>query len=322
MSEINDNYREIYKGRNFSRPRSKNNEKVVAFDLDETLGSFTDLEILWRGILQCFNQNEPVSISFSDVLDLYPEFLRYGIIPILEFLLIKKRERECAGLYVYTNNQCPQIWTDMICDYLNKKVCANGEDLLFDKIIYAFKVNNKIVELSRTTNEKTYIDFIKCTLLPKNTEICFIDNTYYRHMNNSRVYYIKPLAYVHSLSQDEIITRFSNSDVGKKLFPNIKKMNIFCGFLMNEYNTPFRIENSQCNVAFSVKSPYEISRLNEKNTKFVEVCQRQNNSKKCQTDILVAQKIMYHVKEFFYLINRKQKTRKYKIHTGKFTRKR
>jgi len=39
-------------------------------------------------------------------------------------------------------------------------------------------------------------------------------------------------------------------------------------------------------------------------------------------DILVSQKIMYYIKEFFIMTTRKHKTRKLRQHIGRFTRKR
>ena len=57
-------------------------KKVVIFDLDETLGSFADLYILWGGIKQV----NPDCDSIEEILDLFPEFLRFGILIILEYL--------------------------------------------------------------------------------------------------------------------------------------------------------------------------------------------------------------------------------------------
>ena len=39
---------------------------------------------------------------------------------------------------------------------------------IFDKIIAAYKVRNKIVEKCRTTHQKTISDFLKCTKLSVN----------------------------------------------------------------------------------------------------------------------------------------------------------
>jgi hypothetical protein len=113
MSNSEDKYLQIYKGNHYSKAKEKKYNRVVAFDLDETLGSFVDLEILWRGILQfCTidntekenNESNNITILFHELLDLYPEFLRYGIIQILEYLLVRKKEKTCNGIYIYTNN--------------------------------------------------------------------------------------------------------------------------------------------------------------------------------------------------------------------------
>jgi hypothetical protein len=50
---------------------------------------------------------------------------------------------------------------------------------------------------------------------------------------------------------------------------------------------------------------------------------RSNNTAKDEVDdFIVSQKIMYHLKEFFLLTTKKQKTRKVGIRLGRFTRKR
>lgn len=115
--QISDKYAKIYKGSNILKVKSKKKTKVVAFDLDETLGSFVDLDILWKLIHQFKPTNNsysspdgpdhnrgtsvreanirppPNNIDFNNLLDLYPEFIRYGIISILEYLKQKKNNR-------------------------------------------------------------------------------------------------------------------------------------------------------------------------------------------------------------------------------------
>jgi hypothetical protein len=73
-------------------------QKVITFDLDETLGSFGDLYILWDGLQMYIKNNtepnneeeNPNESMFYMLMDLYPEFLRYGILNILDFLYHKK----------------------------------------------------------------------------------------------------------------------------------------------------------------------------------------------------------------------------------------
>jgi hypothetical protein len=276
---------QIYKGKTFLSSYSKKAPVVIAFDLDETLGSFADLEILWR-TLNSFQKNKPV--NFNDLLDLYPEFLRYGILLILEFIYNKKKKGLCEKVYIYTNNQCSPEWSKLIAKYFDYKVKTDSE--LFDKIICAFKIDNKIVEFKRTTNNKTHKDFINCTMLPQKTKICFIDNTYFYEMNNDRVYYIQPMSYIHQLSGTDIIDRFIYSDLCKKTFD-----------MDNQY-----ILSDLLYIQFKKRGPMNI----------------QENKMLFEQDIHVSQKLMYHIKEFFYLTQKKNRTKKIKYPLGKFTRKR
>ena len=184
--------------------------KVVVFDLDETLGSFGDLFLLWTGIKHI----HPEFDSFQEVLDIYPEFLRTGIFAILQFLYKKKKTGECEKIFIYTNNQCPPYWISLLMDYFQKKTVPSllGQGMvLFDKVIGAFRIGNTHFEISRTTNKKTYSDLIRCTMLPKNTEYCFIDDTEYNKMKHDKIYYIRPKAYIHSLSVQEIIDRWQTT---------------------------------------------------------------------------------------------------------------
>jgi hypothetical protein len=269
---MHDSYVQLYKGKYFTRPKYKNVSRVIAFDLDETLGSFADLDILWTML-----KDLKISVNFNDLLDLYPEFLRYGIMPILEYLYQKKKSGQCNKIYIYTNNQCDISWPSMISDYFDYKLHTDGK--LFDKIIFAFKINNKQIELSRTTHEKTHGDFIKCTLLPKTTEICFIDNSEFDNMKTDRIYYIQPASYYHNLSYYDIINRFIVSPIGKP-YVNLKSRFIkhFDNFRM--------IRSSNPNI-----------------------------------DVFVAHKIMYHIKEFFYLTNKRNRTKKIRFSIGSSTRK-
>ena len=286
---MNDNefdYTKIIKGDYYKRKRRRSNGRVIAFDLDETLGSFTDLEILWSA-LQHFTQ-EYTPINFNQLLDLYPEFLRYGIIHILEFLLQKKKMGQCKHIYIYTNNQCNPPWVDFISEYFTYKL--NEKTNIFDKIIRAFKIGKERIDLDRTTHSKTHSDFIRCTLLPETTEICFIDNVEYKSMEKDRVYYIQPYSYYHHLSTHEIIQRFITSPI----IYNVK----------GGHNTQLIHQSI---------ADYFIYRNHITNGNSI--------LSDLKRDILVSQKIMYHLKEFFYLTSKRKRTQKKYNKIGHCTRK-
>jgi len=277
---------EIYKGNYYNKKRNKSSGRVIAFDLDETLGSFSDLEILWSA-LQCFTKEyEP--INFNSILDLYPEFLRYGILHILEFLMHKKTTGHCKHIYIYTNNQCNQNWVDLISNYFTYKLGLT--DNVFDQIIRAFRIGNKRIEPCRTSTTKTYSDFIRCTLLPEKTEICFVDNANYNDMKKERVYYIQPYSYYHHLSTDEIIRRFIASDICININSSSNTHNL------HQYIADYFINNNQ---------------ITHGNPRIQDL----------KRDIIVAQKIMYHLREFFYLTTKRQRTHKKIVRLGGNTRK-
>ena len=90
----------IYKSPYYDKKRKQKHGKVIVFDLDETLGDFNDLELLWNGIQMYTHQVSDFEL-FKKLLDLYPEFLRYGIISILEYLYQKKKSKLCKAIYIY-----------------------------------------------------------------------------------------------------------------------------------------------------------------------------------------------------------------------------
>jgi hypothetical protein len=212
--------------------------KIVVFDLDETLGYFVEFGIFWD-CLNRYNNNRVEDLpqeDFNDILDLYPEFLRPNIINILSYLKKKKQSRCCNKIMIYTNNQGPRKWANHLMAYFESKI---NNYKLFDQIICAFKVNGKRVELCRTSHDKSYNDLIKCTKLPLNAEICFLDDNYFPGMTNKSVYYINIKPYLHDLNFDEILKRFIDSRIGEKI---IKEDVDFKSHMLNE----FKAYNFKC----------------------------------------------------------------------------
>tara|TARA_B100000073_G_scaffold253677_1_gene213717 strand:+ start:8 stop:721 length:714 start_codon:yes stop_codon:yes gene_type:complete len=178
-------------------------EKVVVFDLDETLGHFVQLGIF----LDVIEQTLFVSLTdkeFFELLDLYPEFLRPNIMNILKLICGKKKQNICGKLLIYTNNQGPKEWAIKIKKYFEHKL----KNKCFDQIIAAYKVNGKQVELCRTSHDKSYGDFLACSKLPPNTKICFLDDQYHPKMAHDNVVYINLKPYSYTLPFEEMILRF------------------------------------------------------------------------------------------------------------------
>jgi hypothetical protein len=193
--------------------------KIVVFDLDESLGYFTQFGIFWDSLkeyLKKRNKSELTQNNFDTILDLYPEFLRPNIINILTYLKNKKKSSCCHKMMIYTNNTGPREWARNIVSYFEKKINYK----LIDQIIAAFKINGKHVEICRTTHNKTHKDLIKCTKIPIDAEICFMDDNFYPDMTHDNIYYINIKPYYHDVKFNEMLTRFKNSQIGKKIIEN------------------------------------------------------------------------------------------------------
>jgi len=215
--------------------------KIVVFDLDETLGYFVEFGIFWDCLvnyLKNTNNYELTQSDFNQILDLYPEFLRPNIVNILTYLKSKKTSKCCSKMMIYTNNQGPRSWADKIISYFETKLNYK----LFDQIVGAFKINGKQIELCRTSHDKSYNDFIKCTKIPDDAEICFLDDNYFPGMNHKNIYYINLKPYVHDLNFSLLLSRFMNNEISniiddttrfeKDMMSDFRKFN----FTTNEKN--------------------------------------------------------------------------------------
>ena len=232
-------------------------KKVVVFDLDETLGYFGQFG-RFCNLLDDFYKNSNKSYSiFNELMDLYPEFTRPNIMNILKYLLQKKKENKCQAVMIYTNNTGERKWAEHIKGYFEHKI----QSKIFEQIIAAFKINGKIVEINRTSHDKSVDDFIRCTKLPPDIEICFIDDLFHPKMSTDNVYYIHVKEYKHLLPASEMVTRFLNSP----LSADIKNKDEFKNFSM--FNFKYNI--------------------------------LEKNKHEQEIDIIVSKKMLEHIREFF-----------------------
>jgi len=253
--------------------------KIVVFDLDETLGYFTQFGIFWDCLKQFLSANKNYKLSqkdFNELLDLYPEFIRPNILPILQYLKHKKKSKCCHKLMIYTNNNGSKEWSNHIKYYFEHKIKYN----LIDQIIAAFKVNGQQIEMCRTTHDKTHKDFIRCTKLPLHSEICFLDDTFHPGMANDNIYYINLKPYYYDLEFDYMIKVFQESKIGETLLKGKNESN----------NEPFEEFMKQ--------------NIRKYNYKYVE-----KTEEEYEIDKILGKYILTHLKTFF---NDKQyvKTRK------------
>lgn len=186
--------------------------KYIVFDLDETLGYFKQIYYLFSIINKVDSSVKITQEIFDSILDLCPEVLRPNILDVLLYLKSKKEELT-TYIIIYTNNKNPK-WTNLIINYITAKIsCSN----FFDKII-----GNSKQETCRETNEKNLDDLFRCLDFNSGSRICYIDNEYFKGMQSKYTYYLKLDNYVNDIPNDKLVKRFTESEVYRCIFPNVK----------------------------------------------------------------------------------------------------
>lgn len=213
-------------------------KRIVVFDMDGTLGYFSQLSILFKSIENYMNKRLSQN-QFDSIMNLYKkECLRPEICSIFQYLVSQKSIGKIDKICIYTNNQGPKIWTTQIKKYL-ENICPG---LSFDNVICAFMVNGDIIDKMRTTNYKTYDDLIKCTKLPNDTQVCFIDDMKHKYMEHENVYYIHVKPYVHSLSLNELFGRFINNS---KIISDKNKFLNFINIYLSGINYDHKVKKEE-----------------------------------------------------------------------------
>jgi hypothetical protein len=245
------------------------NNIYIVFDLDETIGHFTQIGILWESLQYIFNDDLNQKL-FNYLLDEYSCFLRPSILTIFKYLKNMKSKNKNIKICIYTNNQGPKSWCKMIANYIEFKLKTNKKKPFFDQIIYAYKIDNIIVEPKRTSHEKIYTDLIRCLKAYKNDKICFIDDQFHKKMIHDNVTYINIKPYIYNYSNDELIEHFYTSGTYK----------LFCKEL--DYQENWNIDNSRL-----VKSINSYS-FNIKNISDDEI----------KVDKILTKKLIQHITRF------------------------
>jgi len=160
--------------------------KAIVFDVDETLGHFSQLYHLWNLINKYFEQKNRYTkiinsqFLFNLLLDTFPNYLRTNIFLVFSYILKEKQKNNIQKIILYTNNKISKEWIFFIANYFEYKL--NGK--IFDEIICAYKIDSR-----RTTHEKTYSDLINIAEL-KDYKICFVDDLIHKKMLHPHVFYI------------------------------------------------------------------------------------------------------------------------------------
>lgn len=186
---------------------------VVVFDLDQTIGYFTQFAIFMEGI-ESYIKRKLKRQEFFKLLDLYPQVFRPKIMELFKYLERIKKKNKWLKVMIYTNNNGPKSWTYDIKYYIEKKLNYK----LFDKIITAWKVNGKIYERCRSGHEKSYRDLKKCAKFIKTQDkIYFLDDQPHPYMKHENITYNHLKGYKYDILFEKMCVTFLKSKLSKIL---------------------------------------------------------------------------------------------------------
>ena len=192
------------------------NKHIIAWDLDETLGSWIELGVIWDAIKKTHDKTLTIN-DFFNLVNLFPEFIKPGTFTTLNMLKLKAQKDKNLKIILFTNNEGPQSWARYIVSYLNYSIRYE----LFTDIIPAYKINGRQIAKCRTSYEKLYSDLINCINVPDGTPVCFIDDQYHEGMDVKHVKYIYVEPFNLTISPQVVLTRLKNYKIAKNFLTPI-----------------------------------------------------------------------------------------------------
>ena len=285
-------------------------QKAVVFDVDQTLGDFTQFSIFGHVIEEYFGKPDIMYRYFNDLVDLYPEIIRPNMVRILDYIRKKKDSHVCSKVMIYTNNMGPDKWVGHIRQYFEQKLrtlsgagSGSGSSLsshtknglaivppLFDHTIGGFKPNQENASSSRypqrTTGHKTVNELIRCGRLPSEIEICFLDDIEHPKMVDERVYYIKLQPYHSYIPFELFVVRFLNSALFRDVFDKFHVPSITPGMASSSKKQILSIELHNLFMKYAKLSEYDAKEF-----------QRKLNPR--EIDEIISKYILYNLQQFF-----------------------
>ena len=94
---------------------------AFVFDLDKTIGYFTQLAIFMESIEDYIKRALKLK-EFYKLLDMFPNLFRPDIFKIFEYLKDLKKKHRYVKVLIYTNNMGPKNWVHHIRKYIEHKL--------------------------------------------------------------------------------------------------------------------------------------------------------------------------------------------------------
>ena len=153
--------------------------RIILMDLDETIGSFKDINLVYHYVKRYMNLHELLNIFKKEVF-------RPHMFDIFEMIANLKRMNEVDKVILYTNNNGGHVWPSKIVQYIHKNIPD-----VFDDIIYGlFVVRGNIPDTRRKYYHKHMEDVRRILQVHPGTTFLFFDDMDYQHMHTNDVEYI------------------------------------------------------------------------------------------------------------------------------------
>ena len=196
--------------------------KCVVFDLDETIGYFSQL----YKITKTFEQHTTQTLNKKHIIDLYKYFyniFRPGIFTLLAYVKFLK-EKYNIQIILYTNTIMDNIWLDSFLEYTYNMVKLKFDNTmhLHSKCRKSIKKNlQDLYNCNISLNSSSPIMIIDNKehklLKGKNITYCLVNTFYFMHDNN--VIWKK----LHDMFNITITKPLENNTVSKDYNDIIKK---------------------------------------------------------------------------------------------------
>lgn len=209
--------------------------KYIVFDLDETLGHFSQLGLIVDIIEHTF-MIHLTQHSFNELCETYIQYFRPNLVQILNIIKNIKSNNSNIKVVIYTNNIGPKSWTEQIVSFLETYVNFK----IFDYIVGGYSNYMGRIELCRTTPNKVPFDLINCINANKNSTFLFFDDQHHSYMLDKNITYIRLNPYEFNYKNKDIISLFLKTNLSKYLL-NYYNYNYYIDILtnrLNKYNLP------------------------------------------------------------------------------------
>jgi len=167
-------------------------ERIIAFDLDETLGHFGGVSTEW---LSHVVRKEEFA-TFCAFMDARQHCYCAPMIRMLVSLLKARDTGNISRIVIYTNNNGHASWASAIAGHIGYLLNAR----VFDAVVAGYKPTLGANQC-RSGHEKTYEDLCRCLQVPHGTEVCFIDDQDHPRMRSPFVTYVEAMPYYGSAAE-------------------------------------------------------------------------------------------------------------------------